>query len=139
MIRVANINDLESINNLGCLFNNSFAKVYDIKKYIGNVNYIILVNEDENINGLLIAYNNIDYLEIEGIAVAVNMRNKGIANNLLKYLINNYATNKKEILLEVAVDNIYAIKLYEKNNFEIINVRKKYYNGKDAYVMKRVV
>ena len=139
MIRVSNNKDLEFSNSLGCLFNKNFVKVYDIKKYIENNNYIILVNEDKNINGLLIAYNNVDYLEIEGIAVAENMRNKGIANSLLNFLINNYANNKKEILLEVAVDNVYAIKLYEKNNFKIINVRKKYYNGKDAYVMRRVV
>ena len=41
----------------------------------------------------------------------------------------------KTITLEVVTDNIPAIKLYEKFGFEIINVRKKYFNGKDSYLM----
>ena len=28
------------------------------------------------------------------------------------------------------------IKMYKKNNFEVINIRKKYYENDDAYVMQ---
>ena len=34
-------------------------------------------------------------------------------------------------------NNYIAIKLYENMNFKIINIRKKYYNDIDAYVMER--
>ena len=40
-------------------------------------------------------------------------------------------------MLEVNTENIAAINLYKKFNFEIINTRKKYYEGKDAYIMER--
>ena len=47
------------------------------------------------------------------------------------------STPKMTFLLEVAVDNDVAIKLYEKFGFKIIHTRKKYYGKKDAYVMER--
>ena len=139
MIRNANKNDITRINELGSLFNKNFNNTYNLNKYLDDKKHIILLNEDEIINGLLIVYDNIDYLEIEGIVVDPLYRRQNIANNLLNYLINSYSNNKKDILLEVAINNDGAIKLYKKNNFEIINIRKKYYNGIDAYVMKRAV
>lgn len=139
MIRKANLKDINFINNLGIQINNNFEKTYNIKDYLNNEKYIILVNELNNIiNGLLIIYNNVDNFELEIIVVDNEYRNRGIAGNLLNYFFENLGKNK-EIILEVAVNNIKAIKLYKKNKFEIINVRKKYYKNIDAYVMKRVV
>lgn len=139
MIRLATKKDLDRIYELGSLISSNFKNTYNVSKYIEDNKYIILVNEDEIVNGLLIVYENIDYLEIEAIVVDLSYRRKGIANKLLNYLTSNYTKNKKEILLEVAVNNTSAINLYKKNNFEIINIRKKYYNGIDAFIMKQVV
>ena len=50
----------------------------------------------------------------------------------MEYLINI----SERILLEVRCDNNNAIKLYKKYNFKIINIRKKYYDNMDAYVME---
>ena len=42
--------------------------------------------------------------------------------------------------LEVASDNVPALKLYEKLGFERIGLRKKYYkSGADALVMRRIL
>ena len=40
-------------------------------------------------------------------------------------------------MLEVKVDNINAIKLYEKFDFKVIHTRRGYYNGVDALIMER--
>ena len=138
MIRFGTINDINDINRLGIIFENNFLKTYNIKDYLDNSNYIILINEDDIINGLLIVYKNIDYFELEAIVVDPEYRNKGIGNNLINYFIDKYIT-KEDIILEVAVNNEKAINLYKKNGFEVINIRKKYYKDIDAYVMKRVV
>lgn len=138
MIRFAKVSEFEDINRLGIIFENNFLNTYNIKDYLNNPNYIILINEDDIINGLLIVYKNIDYYELEAIVVDPNYRNKGIGNSLINYFIDNYV-RFEDILLEVAVNNDSAINLYKKNGFEIINIRKKYYKGIDAYVMKRVV
>ena len=44
----------------------------------------------------------------------------------------------EKIMLEVRCDNSSAIKLYKKFNFKIINIREKYYDGQDAYVMEMI-
>ena len=54
---------------------------------------------------------------------------------LVHYIINKYSNYR--FLLEVSINNYIAIKLYENMNFKIINIRKKYYNDIDAYVMER--
>ena len=138
MIRFAEVNEIEDINRLGVIFESNFLKTYHIKDYLNNPNYIILVNKDEIINGLLIVYKNIDYYELEAIVVDPDYRKRGIGNSLITYFVDNYV-NSEDIFLEVAVNNINAINLYKKNGFEIINIRKKYYRDIDAYVMKRVV
>ena len=48
--------------------------------------------------------------------------------------VDNETINELMTSLE---ENEKAIKLYENMNFKIINIRKKYYNDIDAYVMER--
>lgn len=75
-----------------------------------------------------------DRLEIDYIYVKEEYRNKKIATKLLEYLFENY---NYSCTLEVRCDNISAINLYKKFNFEIINVRKNYYKNTDGYLMLR--
>ena len=139
MIRIAKENDINILNKLGLLLNDNFIKTYNLNNYIKNNNYIILLNEEDNINAMIIIYKNIDYYELETIVVSPQHRNKKIATNLINYFINNYTNKDDVILLEVAAGNDNAIKLYKKFDFEIINIRKKYYGSVDAYVMKKVI
>ena len=44
---------------------------------------------------------------------------------------------KKDVTLEVRIDNIPAIKLYEKCGFKKIAIRQNYYNGIDGILMER--
>ena len=139
MIREALIDDIDKIYELGNLLNTDFSKTYDLSFYIENDNYLVLVNDDNKINAFLIVLKGIDSFDIEVVYVQEDSRRKGIATNLLLFLINNYGNDKKAIFLEVAVNNNRAIALYKKMEFEIVNVRKKYYENIDAYVMRKVI
>ena len=139
MIRIANKEDINLINKLGKILYPNFENIFPLNNYIENDRYKILVNQDEIINGFLLIYQNIDCYEIEIIIVSYNDRKKGIATNLLKYFFEHYTKKDDCIFLEVACENKAAINLYTKFGFETINIRKKYYNNMDAYVMKKVI
>ena len=138
MIRKANLKDVDIINDLGGKIIANFINTYDINKYLLSDNYLIFVNEDEHINAFLIISENITSYELEVIYVSDEYRHHGIASNLINYFLDNFYNQKKDIFLEVSVENTMAIKLYQKFGFTIINKRKNYYHGIDAYVMKKV-
>lgn len=138
MIRKACNLDIDQINKLGKLLYNNFSTTYNIKDYLNNDKYIILVNEEDIINGVLIIFKNIDYYELEIIVVDLNKRKKGIGTNLLTYFINNFCHKNDIIFLEVSEKNNIAIQLYKKIDFKIINERKKYYQDANAIIMKKV-
>ncbi len=140
MIRKANIADIDAINNLGILIIKNFKDTYSVEKYINDEKYIILVNTNENIvNGVLIVFKNVDSYELELIVISEKWRHKGIAINLLTYFISNFTKSGDIIFLEVSTNNVAALSLYRKFMFDVINVRKNYYENADAYVMKKVI
>lgn len=73
------------------------------------------------------------------IAVRKGFRKKGIGSELLNFLIDEAKSKEKMcITLEVRDDNIPAIELYKKFDFEILGRRKKYYNNtSDAIIMTK--
>lgn len=138
MIREGKLEDLTKINELGTKLLPNFIATYNIKDYLTNEKYLILVSDDMNINAFLIVLKNIDAYEIEAIYVDNNYRRQGIATKLLNFFEEHYLNKDDVILLEVAVNNENAINLYKKFGFNIINTRHKYYKNIDAYVMKKV-
>lgn len=138
MIRKGKLEDFTKINELGMRLIPNFIATYNIKDYLTNDNYIILISDENNINAFLIVLKNIDTYEIEAIYVDNNSRRQGIATKLLKFFEEHYLNKDDVILLEVAVNNENAINLYKKFGFNIINTRHKYYKDIDAYVMKKV-
>jgi [ribosomal protein S18]-alanine N-acetyltransferase len=76
---------------------------------------------------------------INNIAVTATARRRGVASMLMDDLIERArASGAKAVLLEVAVDNAPAQRLYDRYGFYGIGVRKNYYQatGTDAAVMK---
>lgn len=133
MVNNCNTNDIETIKELGKLINNNFDKLNNIEEIINNkeiIGYYI----DNKLVGILIYKRLYDITDLLYIVVDKLYRNKGIASTLLEYLIKE----SKKILLEVRCDNKNAIKLYKKYNFKIINIRKKYYDNMDAYIMELI-
>jgi ribosomal protein S18 acetylase RimI-like enzyme len=131
MIREAKKEDLEFINELLSELNQKIDLIYfdcDFNKaYIYEEKGIILFKKID------------DFVEIEYIMVKENYRKKKIGSHLLQYLIDSLDNEKIiSIFLEVNIKNDPAISFYKKHNFELISLRKNYYNRKeDALIMER--
>lgn len=72
------------------------------------------------------------------VGVVPSHRGQGIARNLMA-LITDWARNKGStaMMLEVKVDNVEAIGLYESLGYSKLNIRKDYFgSGLDALVMR---
>lgn len=138
MIKEASIEDNERINYLGSLLNNEYNKLFQLANILNDKYAKIYVYvEDELILGFIHIVGLDEVLDIINIIVDTKYRKKSIGSKLLEFVINNAKDTVKSITLEVAVDNKAAIKFYEKHNFEVLNIRRGYYNGKDAYLMGR--
>ena len=104
------------------LFNQFEKKINFTIGYFDNNKLVAFIIGD------LIFIEKISEYEILFIYVKNDYRKKGIADQLLKYLYRTKELgNLKKIFLEVACNNSFAIKLYEKNGFSKINKRKNYY------------
>ena len=138
MIRIAKMEDVQRINEMGNKLHNNFDKLFHIETEINNENSIVLVDEIENkVYAYLYAQLLVDNIDILSIYVDEHKRRSSIGTNLIKYLYNNYCYHVKSITLEVDVDNLAAIKLYEKSGFNVIYKRNNYYGNKDAFLMKK--
>ena len=104
--------------------------------------------DEDKIIGLL-KENNIDLVVLAGYlkiihetnilntVTRIDKRNLHIGSKMLEYIISTSKNEKaNSITLEVNVNNIPAIKLYEKYNFEKVGLRKRYYyDTDDAIIM----
>jgi len=147
IIRKANIEDYEKINNLFWQsdyfhYNNEpyiYEKTNDgcrTREYIETLlndktNIFIVLEKEKEIIGFLIAYEETKghlpfhkkrkYIVLDNIVIDENYRNNGYGEKLLNYII-EYAKNGNynDILLNVYKFNENAIKLYEKKGFKIL-------------------
>jgi len=98
-----------------------------------DINYSLGIFKNNKLEGFIIgdiiSVENIKEYEILLIYVNKQKRNLGNATKLLKNipLIFNEKQLKK-IYLEVAENNLGAIKFYKKNGFKRLGMRKNYYN-----------
>lgn len=101
----------------------------------------IALHRDERA-GYLISWFVADEVHLGNIAVAPRMRGRGIADALLDDLIREgKLRGSSYIVLEVRTGNRAAIRLYERYGFEMMAVRRGYYqnNGEDALIMIRML
>lgn len=108
-----------------------------LKSELKNPNSIYVVaklnNEIIGFGGII---DTLDQMEITNIVVKKSLRNQGIGNALLQKLIVLSREHEKiMIFLEVNANNLCAIKLYEKNGFQKVGLRKKYYNNTDDAIL----
>ncbi len=96
------------------------------------------VNEDNDICGVICVENQFGDGYLHNIAVKPDYRRQGVGEALISHasaFIKLCGANK--MFLEVRVSNNNAINLYKKYGFEIISVRRGFYNdpNEDAYTM----
>lgn len=140
MIREATKNDIQEIYNLGNLINSKFVKVYNEDSLFNDYTKILVYVSENEIMGFIHYEIMYEVVNLLNIVVKENVREKNIATFLMDGMMSNLCNKRVDkILLEVNSLNYKAINLYKKFNFEIINIRKKYYNGQDAYIMERSV
>lgn len=76
-----------------------------------------------------------NHIRIYSIALNIACRSKGVGSRFLS-IINRH---KKNIHIEVRVDNKIAINFYKKHGYKAFGVKHNYYkDGTDALVMKRI-
>lgn len=126
--------EVQEVIQLGTMLNPNFSKLFHIENL--NPNETIYIYKENNINkGFIHIQNGLDIIDLLNIIVKPKYQNQGIGSALLKYIIDN--KQDKKIMLEVRSKNINAIKLYQKYDFKIINIRKNYYKDDDAIIMER--
>lgn len=126
--------EVQEVIQLGTMLNPNFSKLFHIENL--NPNETIYIYKENNINkGFIHIQNGLDIIDLLNIIVKPEFQNQGIGSILLKYIIDNKQDQK--IMLEVRSKNINAIKLYQKYDFKIINIRKNYYKDDDAIIMER--
>jgi len=77
--------------------------------------------------------------DVQTMAVARDRWGRGVGRTLLTELLDEAARRgSTHVFLEVRDDNPRAQKLYTDFGFEQVGVRRGYYNGADAIVMRRV-
>ncbi len=105
---------------------NTFEEDFKNSKYI-------VAKQDNEIVGFIGIRIILDELEIMNIVTRKDKQNKGIASNLLSYLLRIYIGKNivEKINLEVNEHNIRAISLYRKFGFRQVGLRKKYYNNQE--------
>lgn len=136
MIRELRNADIHDLTELLLNYDKKIENYFNFKDYLKNGIYsqYVYVIDDKIVGYILITIID-DLVEIHLLYVDKLFRNQKIGTKLIDYIINKYSSHR--FLLEVAINNYIAIKLYENMNFKKINIRKKYYNDIDAYVMER--
>ena len=94
---------------------------------------------DNDVVGFIIDMRHKDEISLLNIAIHKRLHGMGHGLKMLKKYINSLS-DKYSIYLEVNKNNIKAINMYTKLNFERVSIRKSYYSGGgDAINMKLVI
>jgi len=140
MILELNKEELNDIILLNDIISNNYDVHFDVEnEFKTNVfSKFLIYKESNKIIGFVNYYDMYDRFEIAHILVIKEYQNKKIGSKLMEQVI-EIGKNKNimNITLEVKSNNVAAIKLYEKYNFEKVAIRKNYYNGIDGILMER--
>ena len=141
ILREGKKSDLNDVLNIEIL---AYEKPYWNK----NMLYEVLENKtdkrlwiyevDNDVIGFIIDMRFKDEISLLDVAIYRSLQGMGHGLNMLKKYIKGFP-HKCSIYLEVKKNNIKALNMYSKLNFERVNIRKAYYNdGNDAINMQLV-
>lgn len=138
MIRKINSNDLDEFRIIVKEYKDNYYELYNINNILDNKYQQIFIYKQANkIIGFIHIEKLYETLSILHVFISKEYRNQNKATLLMDYVLSN--PDIENVILEVNVNNKPAINLYQKLGFNIINTRKGYYNGEDAYIMEKKV
>lgn len=132
------LSDLEEIKDILFSDFDDFWNINVFKNELLNPNSQYIVAKINNkVVGYAGLWKAVDDMHITNIVTAKNFRRQNIGSILLSELIEIAMADKDidSITLEVNSNNVAAQKLYEKFNFKIVGLRKKYYNNVDDAII----
>ncbi len=146
-IRRASIKDFEAVKRIEYLsFKNPYSDYYLKRLLNGNLADLSFIAELNNQPvGYVIARREFKENEIIGhvIAIAVHpdFRGRGIGKRLMETVLQEFKKlGVKKVYLEVRVNNLPALRLYEKLGFKIVEYIPSYYrDGEDAFVLEKIL
>ena len=147
LIRKATIDDIEDLLKIEneCFIDPWKRKDLEYELKENPVNEILVIEKDLQIIGFMDYMITFNSATISQIAILPPYRGKGYARKLLDAMEKSFPTDIDDVVetitLEVRVSNEKAIHLYNKNGYEKVTVKPKYYsNGEDAlYMVKRLL
>ena len=101
--------------------------------------YFVIAVENEKKLGFIIMRSMVDCGELLQIAVETSIRRRGVADLLMRVMLENARVNNiPSVFLEVRKSNTAAINLYKKHGYTLVRRRKNYYTNpdEDALVMR---
>jgi len=118
--------------------NSSTDELYAVIEEIETESISESNSESEKVVAYCCVQKVLDEGEILRIAVAPEMRRKGIARDFLVKVIEKMkSAGCESVFLEVRQENLPAIGLYKNTGFEELYIRKNYYGkGQDAVIFK---
>lgn len=136
-----NVSDLEEIKDTLLSDFDNFWNINTFREELLNPNSkYIMAKINDKIVGFAGIWKSVDDVHITNIVTSKNFRNQHIGSKMLLNLIEMAKSEKNitSITLEVNSTNIPAQKLYEKFGFNVVGLRKKYYNNvDDAIIMTK--
>lgn len=102
---------------------------------INTFTHNIVIFNNNKILGFVIYSEIYENCEIIDVFVKEKYRKNGYASKMLSEVIEK--NKNRSITLEVNSINVPALELYNKLGFEKVAIRKGYYNGVDAYLMRK--
>lgn len=142
MIRWMHYNDVPKVCQLeGELFPSPWpleSFLYKLENRNYNVSLVGII--ENNVVSYAVSYLVSDEIHISNLAVDQNFRRLKIGETMMKLLLQiAIAMDCRFAYLEVRESNFAAISLYKKFGFEIVGVRKNYYQSEkeDALIMSR--
>jgi ribosomal-protein-alanine N-acetyltransferase len=101
--------------------------------------YLVALDEEQVLGYAGLAVIDREEAWVQNIAVRLDAQRRGIGRSLLEALLAEADGKAGKVLLEVAVDNAPAQRLYATYDFEPVGLRRGYYqpSNTDALVMMR--
>lgn len=145
-IRRMKEDDLPAVRTIEAL---SFSNPWSDSTFLGEIQntpvsfpLVVVRKPADKVIGYIIYWHIREDVQVNNIAVHPDFRGKGIAEALMRHVIEKVRKKGATFMtLEVRLSNAAAVTLYKKLGFEILGTRKNYYTNpdEDAYLMGLVL